>query len=131
MSSQDKKLEKRDEMRRYYKKYPWARTLANIRSRKNSKAVSSYENYKDIEVSITLSDLKFLWFRDKAYKMKRHSIDRIDNTKGYSLKNCRYLELSENISRGNLGRKTSPLQSETARQNLKKTPNHRRKNERK
>ena len=46
---------------------------------------------------LTLNDLEYLWFRDKAYLMKQPSIDRIDSSKNYTLKNCRYIELKENI----------------------------------
>ena len=46
-----------------------------------------------------VNDLRYLWFRDKAYLMKRPSIDRRDSKGDYTLKNCGYLELSENIGR--------------------------------
>lgn len=37
-----------------------------------------------------------LWFRDKAYKMVKPSIDRKDANKNYTIDNCRYIELKEN-----------------------------------
>ena len=46
-----------------------------------------------------IEEFKKLWFRDKAYEMNRPSIDRIDPKGDYTYNNCRYLELSENISR--------------------------------
>lgn len=85
---------------KYYKKNykfnPWARTFDNIRSRKKH-----FKNYKNRKITITLNNLKSLWFRDKAWLLKRPSIDRKDNTKGYSFKNCRYIELAKNVQRAN------------------------------
>lgn len=77
----------------------WERTWRSIESRCkwNKKNKDYYQ--KGIKNFLTIDDLKFLWFRDKAYEMKRPSIDRIDDTKDYTLDNCRYLELSKNIAR--------------------------------
>ncbi len=41
----------------------------------------------------------WLWIRDKAGKMKRPSIDRINSGGNYTLNNCRFIELSANIHR--------------------------------
>jgi hypothetical protein len=40
-----------------------------------------------------------MWFRDKAFEMKRPSLDRIDTTGDYCLDNCRFIELKENLHR--------------------------------
>ena len=85
-------IDRKKSKKRYYLRNPWAKTLYRIKNRKNGKR----QRYRDLEVSITVQELKYLWFRDKAYLMKQSSIDRIDNDKGYYLKNCRYLELKEN-----------------------------------
>lgn len=55
---------------------------------------------RGIKNFLTPEDLKLLWFRDKAYLMKKPSIDRINDDGNYTLKNCRYLELIININRG-------------------------------
>ena len=85
-----------------YLKIPWTRTLHNIRGRVNRKN-GRYRN-KGIKNFITSKELKELWFRDKAYLLKKPSIDRIDNDDHYSIKNCRYIELSENTRSGNSGK---------------------------
>jgi len=80
----------------YKKSHPWVKTYYSIISRCNS-----HEFYldKDIKYSITVTELKKLWFRDKAYLMNKPSIHRKDEKKGYSYENCEYLELRENLSR--------------------------------
>lgn len=52
--------------------------------------------YYGLEVSISLEDFLTLWVKDKGWKLKHPSIDRIDPTKGYINGNCRFIELSEN-----------------------------------
>ena len=43
-------------------------------------------------VTLTLSDMKFMWERDKAYLLKCPSVDRIDDSRGYEVDNCRFIE---------------------------------------
>lgn len=81
-------------MKIYYKKKPWVKTL---------KGILSGLKKRNLKNSLTPEDLKYLWFRDKGYLMKRPSIDRIDNNGDYIFKNCRYLELSENIRKDRCG----------------------------
>jgi len=78
--------------KRYLKKHPWARTRRG-RSGSKRKDRLHIKNY------LTTADCKFLWFRDKAYELKRPSLDRIDPMGDYTIKNCRYIELSENCRR--------------------------------
>lgn len=59
--------------------------------------------YGRIKFFITSKEVKYLWFRDKAYLLKHPSIDRIDNNGNYTLENCRFIELGENARRGRLG----------------------------
>jgi hypothetical protein len=86
----------------YNKQYsidnPWQSTLAGINSRCYHKENGSYKSYggKGIKNYLNMADLKYLWFRDKAYLMDEPSIDRLNNKKDYILENCRYLELDDN-----------------------------------
>lgn len=103
----DKKYKKHNRLRlnlkqiEYNKKYPWRETYYKIKYRCNNKTYFGYKYYggKGIKCLITIEELKLLWYRDKAYLMKKPSIDRIDSAKNYEFNNCRYIELSENISR--------------------------------
>lgn len=87
---------------------PWVKTYHRARYRCINRKAHAYEHYggRGIKFLMTMDDFKFLWFRYRAYEMKRPSIDRIDNDGNYSLENCRYLEFRENaIKRRNTFRK--------------------------
>jgi len=98
----------KDHMRKYGKIYtrlyrgknPWARTLNSIRCR-----IRENPYYKNVKNELTLTDLKIMWFRDGAYDMKKPSIDRIDPKGNYTVANCRYLELGDNVRNGNKDKK--------------------------
>ena len=78
------------------KRTPWVRTYRSIVSR--CKTHKFYID-KNIKCQIRPVELKELWFRDKAYEMKKPSIDRIDRKKSYFFDNCQYIELSDNLKR--------------------------------
>ena len=80
--------------------YPWYKTRQSIMSRLKAKNGKNYEKYKHTKDFLSIKDLKFLWFRDKAYLLKRPSIDRINSKGNYELSNCHYIELSENSRQG-------------------------------
>jgi hypothetical protein len=86
---------------RYIKKHPWIKTLVSIRARTSNPRSISYKNYggRGIKCLIDRHELKRLWIRDGAHFLKRPSIDRINSNGNYQYKNCRYIELSENIGR--------------------------------
>jgi len=85
------------------KKYPWRGTYLSITQRCGWEKSRYYK--RGIKCLITIAELKKLWFRDKAWLLKKPSIDRKDNNGDYIFSNCRYIELVENARLGNIGRK--------------------------
>ena len=84
-------------------KHKWIVTFWLINRRCSDKDNERYHRYggRGIKCNISEEELKELWFRDKAYFMKRPTIDRINNDGHYELHNCRYIEASENARKGN------------------------------
>ena len=82
---------------------PWIRAYGNANRRCNNPKDSSYQYYgaKGIRQLMTKDDFETLWFRDKAYLMKKPSIDRKDNDGNYTFENCRFIEEAENTARKN------------------------------
>lgn len=95
----------------YLKNNPWMKTYLYINQRCNNSNNTAYNWYggRGIQNLITSSELKQLWFRDKAYKMKQPSIDRINSDGHYEYKNCRYIELIENLKRVAVGKGIKPI----------------------
>jgi len=93
-----------DRNKRLLDKYPWRRTLFSIKQRCTNINNPKYYRYggRGVKCLITEAELKFLWFRDCAYEMKKPSIDRIDNDGNYCIENCRYIEIGENSLKMNL-----------------------------
>jgi hypothetical protein len=83
---------------------PWYSSLEKARSRCNNPKNASYKYYgeKGIVCKLTLQEVKFLWFRDKAYLLKRPSIDRENSDGHYEVSNCRFIEFKENSRLGGL-----------------------------
>jgi hypothetical protein len=79
-------------------KEPWKIVLKNIKTRCNNQKREDYKYYggRGIKCSITLDEIRLLWFRDKAYLLCKPSIDRKDNDGNYTFGNCRFIEHSEN-----------------------------------
>jgi len=88
-----------------FKKYPWLKIYYGMRARCNNPNSDNYKYYggRNIKCLITVEELEFLWYRDKAYSMKKPSIDRKDNDGNYTLKNCHFIELEKNISKAHKG----------------------------
>lgn len=82
---------------------PWVSHLENMSQRCNNPNCPDYKWYggRGIRCLLKLKDVHYLWFRDKAYLMKNPSVDRIDNNKNYSLTNCKFIEILQNIKKGN------------------------------
>ena len=98
-------LKHKDEINNKVKKYrklnPWMSSYYCAKNRCNNPKNKKYKQYggRGIKTLMTPEDFKYLWFRDKAYFLKKASIDRIDNDGNYELENCRFIELSENVKR--------------------------------
>lgn len=82
-----------------YKYAKWNILLRQIRQRCSNKNHPSYKYYggKGVKCLITAEELKKLWFRDKAYLMKKPSIHRKKSNKHYIYNNCIFLEISDNV----------------------------------
>ena len=96
------KGEKRKEYKKVHKQqYPWKSIFNSIKQRCNNPNNTFYKYYggKRIKCLITLNQVKFLWFFDKAYNMKKPSIDRSRNNEHYRLSNCQFIEYSENSAK--------------------------------
>jgi hypothetical protein len=81
------------------KETPWLLTWYRTRAKCGKPHFKNYICYVDIKCLISKDEIKELWFRDKAYLMKKPSIDRIDPNGDYIKENCRFIELKENLSR--------------------------------
>ena len=90
-------------------KEPWLKVYHSIISRCTGKDTKYYK--KGIKNFLLVEDIKKLWFRDKAYLLKRPSIDRKENNKHYTFDNCRFIELSENSRLGGYWKKNFNHQS--------------------
>jgi len=88
----------------YRKKYPWKSVFSSIKQRCNNPKTKQYKHYgkRGIKCLITEDEVKQLWYRDKAYKMKCPSIDRKENNDNYCLENCRFIEFAENVAERNI-----------------------------
>jgi len=51
---------------------------------------------RGIKFKLTLTEVKRIWFRDKAYDLKEPSIDRINNDGDYTVNNIRFIERRKN-----------------------------------
>lgn len=102
MNKEKELIKRRNYMKQYRHTHPWMKHFAYARFRCTSKSSDSYHKYggRGIEFMLTRDEIEFIWNRDKASNLKRPSLDRIDPSLGYSLENCRFIELSENSRRG-------------------------------
>lgn len=82
---------------------PWLSHYDCARTRCTNKKRKEYHRYggRGILFLLAQEDVRQLWFRDKAYEMKRPTIDRIDNDGHYDISNCRFIEKSLNSTKGN------------------------------
>ena len=91
----------KEQHKRYQEKYPWINSYNALTQRCNNPNSYGYQWYgaKGIKTYLNKEDVKFFWFRDKAYLMKKPSIDRENNKGNYTLKNSRFIEGNINYSK--------------------------------
>ncbi len=98
----DNNIEKRKKYQKMYKKqYPWKSIFNSIKQRCENPNNTFYKYYgeKGIKNFLKLKDIEYLWYRDKAYNMKKPSIDRKKSNQHYDLDNCEFIEQSENSAK--------------------------------
>jgi uncharacterized protein YydD (DUF2326 family) len=105
----------------YYKeaednKLPWVRTWTGIYKRCNYRKEYIRRGIKN---EITPAQLRRLWIRDGADRMKKPSIDRKNSLKDYDYKNCRYVEHVDNckhimMDRNNCSQRSKKLWKDPA-----------------
>lgn len=110
----------REQRKVYFSNYPWLKTLYSIRRRVKQ---SNFYSEHGIKNNLTPKQIKYLWFRDKAFNMGKPSIDRKNGFGDYNISNCRFIEYIDNLKRPRAWRK-----KENALKNLwgvqgKKSPN--------
>lgn len=90
----------------YRKQNPWYDCFSRIKRRCNHPDAIGYKDYggRGIKCLITIEEIKSIWFRDKAYLLKKASIDRINPDGDYIYSNCRFIENFENNSRAHKGK---------------------------
>lgn len=81
--------------------YKWMPILYGARCRCRNPRHRSYKRYggRGIKCVLTKEEIACLWVRDGAEKLRRPSLDRIDNDGNYEFNNCRFIELSDNSRR--------------------------------
>lgn len=79
----------------------WKESYARAKARCTVCKDPKYKFYggRGIKMLMTKEDFKYLWDRDKAWKLNCATIDRIDTNGHYELSNCRFIERVENSRR--------------------------------
>ena len=89
----------------YYRKRKinekWLIHYSSAEQRCNNPNKDGYKNYggRGIKFLLSKQEIKKLWFRDKAYLLKKPSIDRKDNNGHYEFNNCEFIENVKNIAK--------------------------------
>ena len=78
----------------YREKHPWLRFYVNAKQRCENPKCPGYKWYgaKGIKFRLTLAEVKRLWLRDNAGKLKNPSLDRKKSSLDYTYSNCRFID---------------------------------------
>jgi hypothetical protein len=81
-----------------YELYPWRKHFYSARRRCENSQASDYKFYgqKGIKFLLNENEVKKIWERNKAYKLDKPSIDRIDSRGNYTFDNCQFIEMDIN-----------------------------------
>lgn len=96
---------------KHHDENPWIRHLTSARGRCSSPSHKKFPAYggAGIKVLISRDEIKYLWIRDGADKMKKPSIDRLDTKGHYEFSNCRFIEAGLNSELGAMQCKVKSL----------------------
>lgn len=80
---------------------PWFRPEEYAKRRCTDKHHKSYPCYggRGIKYLLSKAELLKLWFRDKAHRLHKPSLDRKNPDGHYEFSNCRFVELAYNQTR--------------------------------
>jgi len=80
------------------KERPWILYWESAKQRCENPKTIGYLRYggRGIKILLTKEDVKFLWFRDKAWLLKKPSLHRKDNDGNYTIENCEFIEFKYN-----------------------------------
>lgn len=92
-----------------YNVVPWRKHYYAARRRSTVETDKSYHRYKIFEFNLTMEETEILWNRDKAWLLKKPSINRINPLKGYKFDNCEFIEMKINTSLANQDSKRKPV----------------------
>ena len=89
--------------------FPWILHWKYAQRRCVDPNESNYKYYggKGIQMLLTKEETRRLYIRDRAWELKKPTIDRINSNDDYRLDNCRFIETAENISIAHKGKKLS------------------------
>lgn len=95
---------------KWQKRHPWYKSFSLAKQRCMDPKVNKYKYYgrKGIKFLLSVEDAIFLWNRDNAAALKQPSIDRLNSNGDYSLDNCRFIEMLDNI-KGREYKKQDPI----------------------
>ncbi len=98
---ENRKQEKHNYYLKQKKLYPWLNSYKNAQQRCINSNRKDYKTYgaRDIKFLLTHQECEQLWFRDKAWLLKKPSIDRKDNNGNYELSNCCFIEFNLNVKK--------------------------------
>lgn len=91
----------------------FAMILHWVRSRCECRGHRAFPFYggAGIECRITVEDVAEVWVRDRAWKLERPELDRVDPTGHYEISNIRFIEKEENLAR-----RRTPVKDDSVRE---------------